>query len=82
MASRGFDMVPGTVHFFAEANPGEAHARVRLPFTAAGARTDPAAGGPGRQNGIAVDQAQYATMHAPNVIGMYRWVSNHRRGEW
>jgi glyoxylase-like metal-dependent hydrolase (beta-lactamase superfamily II) len=24
----------------------------------------------------------YETMHTLNVLGMYRWVSNHRRGEW
>lgn len=24
----------------------------------------------------------YDTMHTLNVLGMYRWVSNHRRGEW
>ena len=24
----------------------------------------------------------YGTMHTLNVMGMYRWVSNHRRGEW
>ena len=24
----------------------------------------------------------YDTMHTLNVLGMYRWVSNHRRGAW
>lgn len=24
----------------------------------------------------------FATMKIPNILGMYRWVSNHRRGEW
>lgn len=24
----------------------------------------------------------FDTMHTLNVVGMYRWVSNHRRGEW
>ena len=24
----------------------------------------------------------FDTMHTLNVLGMYRWVSNHRRGEW
>jgi glyoxylase-like metal-dependent hydrolase (beta-lactamase superfamily II) len=24
----------------------------------------------------------FATMKFPNILGMYRWVSNHRRGEW
>ena len=24
----------------------------------------------------------FDTMHTLNVMGMYRWVSNHRRGEW
>ena len=24
----------------------------------------------------------YDTMHTLNVMGMYRWVSNHRRGAW
>jgi len=24
----------------------------------------------------------FQTMHTLNILGMYRWVSNHRRGEW
>ncbi|MEO6117441.1 MAG: hypothetical protein ABIP37_00035 [Methylotenera sp.] len=24
----------------------------------------------------------YDQMHVLNIVGMYRWVSNHRRGEW
>jgi hypothetical protein len=24
----------------------------------------------------------FDTMHILNILGMYRWVSNHRRGEW
>lgn len=24
----------------------------------------------------------FDTMHTLNVIGMFRWVGNHRRGEW
>jgi len=24
----------------------------------------------------------FDTMHFPNIVGMYRWVPNHRRGEW
>ena len=24
----------------------------------------------------------FDTMHTLNIAGMYRWVSNHRRGEW
>jgi hypothetical protein len=24
----------------------------------------------------------FDTMHTLNVLGMYRWVTNHRRGEW
>ena len=24
----------------------------------------------------------YDQMHVLNILGMYRWVSNHRRGEW
>jgi hypothetical protein len=24
----------------------------------------------------------FDTMHTLNVLGMFRWVTNHRRGEW